>query len=1023
MKQINILTKKTLAMKRLFFILLFSLIGSLVYAQRTVTGTVTNEDNFPLSGVIITEKGTANKSTSGSEGKFSITISEENAILSASLKGFRSQEIPTEGKTVVNITLFSTTPEKAQQINEVVITALGIKKESRALTYNVQKVSGAEIVDGGQGNILNSLSGKIAGVDIKSSASGVGAESRVVLRGTTSITQNNNALYVVDGIPMPNLSFAAPQASGFYNGRGAAFGGIAMLNPEDVENISVLTGAASAALYGSSAANGVILITTKKGHSGKPRVSFSNTLSVMDPFILPRFQKTYGASTGGSMYSWGDKLTAPSTYNPEDFFRTGANYTTTFGISGGSENNTFYVSGSRQDAEGIIPNNTFNRYNFTASNSASLFNNKVALDLSFNYIRQNDQNMTTQGLYFNPIVPIYLMPTTTDIGKYKIYERYNPERNFETQYWDYGDLGMALQNPYWTANRNIFTNKVNRYIITGALKVNIANGINITGRLNYDNAAMNSETKLYASTYGLFAGPLGAYTRNPQNNQQIYSDIIANMDRRFGKFGINANLGTAIIDNQYETYTIGGNLSQLANLFTLKNTVTTTPPAESKSHDQTQSVFASTTVDYDKLVYLDLTGRYDWPSRLYGSTKSFYFYPSVGISAIVTDIFKIKSDLLSYLKVRGSYSEVGNSPPAGTTVLTFPFVGSSIGTTGTRPSNTIQPERTRSSEVGINARFLRNKLELTATAYTSSTFNQLFRPTYSGTSLFSSIYVNAGQVDNKGIEASLAWESPIFSRELKWRSQATFSLNKNKVVSLLRDYYDPYSGSTITLDKLNLGGTGSYRSILTEGGTMGDIYVNTLKKDFQGNVYVDANSGQIEADPDNFIKAGTSLAKYRLGWRNEFKYKDFTFAFLINARVGGVGVSQTQSVMDFFGVSESSALARENGGVLINDSKVDAQKFYQVVGSPQAGVGAYYVYSMTNVRLAEASLSYRLRTPWIKFINNVIINVSGRNLFMFYNKAPFDPENTASIGTYYQGIDYFMQPSLRSISCSLKLEF
>ena len=195
------------------------------------------------------------------------------------------------------------------------------------------------------------------------------------------------------------------------------------------------------------------------------------------------------------------------------------------------------------------------------------------------------------------------MPTTTDIGKYKIYERYNPERNFETQYWDYGDLGMALQNPYWTANRNIFTNKVNRYIITGALKVNIANGINITGRLNYDNAAMNSETKLYASTYGLFAGPLGAYTRNPQNNQQIYGDIIANMDRRFGKFGINANLGTAIIDNQYETYTIGGNLSQLANLFTLKNTVTTTPPAESKSHDQTQSVFASTTVDYDKLVY------------------------------------------------------------------------------------------------------------------------------------------------------------------------------------------------------------------------------------------------------------------------------------------------------------------------------------------------------------------------------------------------------------------------------------
>lgn len=1003
--------------------MLCSLTGAITYAQKTITGTITGETSQPLSQVVITEKGTTNKSTSDYEGKFSITTSGENSFLTFSLPGFRSVEISTQGKSSVSITLLSTTSEQAQQIKEVVITALGIKKESRALTYNVQKVSGADIVDGGQGNILNSLSGKIAGLDIKSSASGIGGESRVILRGTTSITQNNNALYVVDGIPMPNLTLTTTQPNDIYSGRGVSFGGLSMLNPEDIENISVLTGAASAALYGSNAANGVILVTTKKGRSGKPKVSFNNSLSVIDPFITPRFQKIYGASTGGSMYSWGDKLESPSTYKPEDFFRTGSNYTTSLGISGGSENNTFYMSAARQDAEGIIPNNKFSRYNFTAASSASLFNNRATVDLSFNYIRQRDQNMTTQGLYFNPIVPIYLMPSGTDLQKYKVYERYNPERNFETQYWNYGDLGMALQNPYWITNRNIFTNTVNRYIITGALKVNIADGINITGRMNYDNSAMNSESKLYASTYGLFAGPLGAYTKNPQNYQQIYGDVIANMDRHFGKFGINANIGAAITDNQYETFTVGGDLSQLANLFTLKNTVTTTPPLESKLRDQTQSAFASATVDYDKKVYMDITGRFDWPSRLYGSTSSYYFYPSTGLSAIITDIFGIKSNLLSYLKIRGSYSEVGNSPPPGTTVLTFPFIGSNIGTTGTRPSNTIQPERTRSTEIGINARFLKNKLELTATMYASSTFNQLFTPTYSGTSLFSAIYVNAGQVDNRGIEASLAWESPIFSRELKWRSQATFSLNKNKVVSLLKDYYDPYSGSTITIDKMNMGGTGSYRMILTEGGTMGDIYVNTLKKDSKGYVYVDPNSGQIEADANNFIKAGTSLPRYRLGWRNEFKYKDFTLSFLVNARIGGVGVSQTQAVMDFFGVSETSAQARENGGILINGGKINAQKFYQVVGSPQAGVGLYYVYSMTNVRLAEASITYRLRTPWIKFINNVTVNISGRNLFMFYNKAPFDPENTASTGTYFQGIDYFMQPSLRSISCGMKLEF
>ncbi|OPB84459.1 SusC/RagA family TonB-linked outer membrane protein [Elizabethkingia miricola] len=1010
-------------MKKILFILFCSLAGVIVYAQRTITGIITGEDNQPIPKVIITEKGTTNKSPSGSDGKFSITTSKENPVLIFSLSGFRTQEIQTEGKTSVDITLLSSTSEPSKQITEVVITALGIKKESRALTYNVQRVSGADIMDGGQGSVLNSLSGKVAGVDIKASAAGIGAESRVILRGTTSITQNNNALYVVDGIPMPNLNLISEQPGGFYNGRGVTFGGISMLNPEDIESISVLTGAASAALYGSNAANGVILITTKKGRSGKPQIYFNNTLSVIDPFITPRFQKTYGASPGGSMYSWGDKSSTPSSYNPTDFFQTGANYTTSFGVSGGSENNTFYVSAARQDAEGIIPNNKFSRYNFTASNSASLFDNKATLDLSFNYIRQKDQNTTIQGLYFNPIVPVYLMPNSTDLRKYSIYERYNPERNFETQYWDYGDMGMALQNPYWIANRNIFTNNVNRYIITGALKVNIAKGINITGRMNYDNSFMNSETKFYASTYGLFAGPLGAYTRNPQNFQQIYGDLIANLDRRFGKFGINANLGTSINDNQYETFTIGGNLSQLANLFTLKNTVTTTPPFETKLHDQVQSVFASATADYDKKLYLDLTGRYDWPSRLYGSTSSYYFYPSAGLSAVITDIFNIKSNLLSYLKIRGSYSEVGNSPPAGTTVLTFPFTGSNIGTTGTRPSNTIQPERTRSTEAGINARFIKNKLELTATVYTSSTFNQLFRPTFSGTSLFSSIYVNAGQVDNRGIEASLSWESPLFNRDLKWRSQATFSLNKNKVVGLLKNYYDEYSGTTLTLDKLSMGGTGSYRMILTEGGTMGDIYVNTLKKDFQGYVYINTASGQVEADPDNFIKAGTSLPKYHLGWRNEFKYKGFTFSFLVNVRVGGIGVSQTQSIMDFFGVSENSSLARDNGGVLVNGGKVDAQKFFQVVGSPQAGVGSYYVYSMTNVRLAEASLSYKLNTPWIKFINNLTINISGRNLFMFYNKAPFDPESTASTATYFQGIDYFMQPSLRSISCGMRLEF
>jgi len=988
--------------------------------QNNIRGKVTDEFGKPLPGVNVYEKGTINGTTTNFDGEYVLVISSKNPVLVFSFIGFETKEVEVIDQKELNIVL----KESVFALSSIVVTALGIKKETKALTYNVQELKPESLTDGGQGNIINSLSGKIAGVDIQSSSGGVGVESRVILRGTSSINGNNNALYVVDGIPVPDLTLGSARPGGFYGGRATSFGGLSMLNTEDIESISVLTGAAAAALYGTQAANGVILLNTKKGTEGL-KVSISNNLSLMNPFVTPKFQNTYGTSEPGSMFSWGGKLAASSDYNPIDFFQTGTNKKTSISLSTGTETNKFYFSSSMQDAEGIIPNNEFNRFNLTINNSSTFLDDMINLDVSVNYIKQEDKNIILQGQYQNPLVPIYLFPPGDDIDKYRIYERINPERNITTQYWPYGDQGLALQNPFWITNRTLFANSIDRYLIGATLKFNIMEGLSVTGRARLDNSNMKFTEKLYASTYQLFAGPFGAYSVAPSRYQQIYADLVASYNKRFNKIGIEANIGTSIKDDQHESTSVRGDLNQIANFFTLGGlSQSKTGVGEGGFHDQAQSIFSNISINHDNKIFMEASGRIDWPSQLYGATQESFFYPSIGASAIITDLLNVKSDIFSFVKIRGSYSEVGNAPPRYTTTLTYPLSGGQVSNTTIRPTKNIEPERTESVEVGVDLRLFKGKVSFNGTLYKARTYNQLFTPNLSTSSGFNSFYLNAGEVENKGIEASLSWKGDMaLAGKLKLNSTATFSLNKNKVVKLVKDYVDEVTGETITEDRLVFGATGSYRTILTEGGTMGDIYVNTLKKDGQGFIFVNPDNAKILAEPDNFIKAGTSLPHYRLGWRNELSYKDVTLSFLVNARVGGVGVSQTQAILDHFGVSQASADARENGGIPINSSNYTAKDFYQVVGSPQAGVGAYYVYDMTNVRLRELSLSYKLNLPKISFLDRMQFGISGYNLLMIYNKAPFDPESTSSIGTFYQGIDYFMQPSLRSISCNVKLEF
>ncbi len=913
--------------------------------------------------------------------------------------------------------------ENAIGIEDVVVTALGIRKESKSLTYNVQEIKAHEIVAVKDANFMNSLAGKVAGVSINASASGIGGGVKVVMRGAKSISGNNNALYVIDGIPMPSLQTTQP--SDYYTGMGQSGDGVSMINPEDIETMSVLSGAAASALYGSEAANGVIMITTKKGSADKLRVSYSNNTSFFDPFVTPEFQNTYGA-TSGSLQSWGAKLTQSSSYDPMDFFQTGWNETNSLTISNGNDKNQTFLSMAATNAEGIVENNTLDRYNFSIRNTTDLLQDKLLLDLSASYMNVREQNMISQGQYFNPIVATYLMSPSYSLETYQLFEMYNESRGFKTQYWPWGNMGIGMQNPYWIVNRDTFINHKDRFLISGGLSYNIAKGITLGARAKMDYTSANYEKKYSASTDAIFAQKYGAYYKDDESTRQIYGDMMLNIDKYYGDISLSANVGTSIKDVNYSYYHVGGDLNSVANSFTLRNLNQNNAKFDQTNyHDQTQSLFANTQLGWQSKLYLDLTGRIDWSSGLAWTEKKNLPYGSVGLSAILTDLFSIKSHALSFLKVRGSYSEVGNAPTHYIAYQTHPYESGMPTSTTTYPNNDILPERTHSWEIGLQSHFWKEKLEFNVSLYQTSTFNQLFNPSLSASSGYSSIYINGGQVDNKGVEVSWALNQPL--GEVQWNTSFTYSLNRNKIKKLLKAT-ELSSDLMVEQDVLDLGGIGNVISRLTVGGSIGDLYVTALKTDEHGHIDVDYVNNTVSVDNnagergDGWIYAGNAQPKYTMGWRNSFRWKDISLGFLINARVGGIGVSMTQALMDAYGTSKASAEARDAGGVMINGYLVPApQKYYQTVGT---GASSMYVYSATNIRLAELTVGYDLPVnKWIPWIQDMNVAFTGHNLFMLYCKAPYDPELTASTGTHFSGMDYFMLPSLRNLGFSVKLNF
>ena len=982
-----------------------------------VTGRVVDSAGEPLIGATIMVEGTKEGAVTDIDGNFTINTTSK-AKLVISYVGYTTQTILVGDKTTIDVTL----KEVANTMNEVVVTALGIKRAEKALSYNVQSVGSNELTRNKDANFVNSLNGKVAGVSISKSASGVGGATRVIMRGAKSIEGDNNVLYVIDGIPIFN--FSGGRDSGIMGEGRVSSEGIADLNPEDIESISVLAGPSAAALYGSNAANGAILITTKKGKEGRVDISFSSSADFSSPLLMPKFQNTYGNKLG-SYESWGEKLATPSSYDPKkDFFRTGTNFINALTLNMGNEFNQTFASVATTNSRGIVPNNTYDRYNFTIRNTTRMFKNKVQLDLGASYIKQKDNNMVSQGEYWNPIVAAYLFPRGESFEGIKTFERYNNVRNFPTQYWPISDSRFANQNPYWTAYRNLAPDDKDRFMFNAGLTYNIFDWLSVAGRIRLDKTFITSERKIYASSFNYFAKEKGAYDYYDYKDHQTYIDAIANINKTFGKFSLAANVGYSYSDYASLTRGYGGNLVLVPNKFSLNNINPTDSKIREAGGDskvRNVAAFASAELGWRSMVYLTLTGRNDWNSRLVNSSEESFFYPSVGLSGIISEMTKLPS-FISYLKVRGSYTEVGSPVSrSGMTpgTITTPIVGGSLKSTDIYPFTDYKAERTKSYEFGLTARFWK-KLSFDFTWYKSNTYNQTFIGELPEGSGYKAVYLQAGNVENRGVEMALGYSDNFGG--LQWNSSLVYSKNVNEIKEMVKDYHHPLSPKPINIPEVS---KDNGRVLLKVGGSINDIYARkVLAKDNQGFVNV-SPSGGMNLETVEPIYLGKTTPDFTMGWNNNFTYKNFGLSFLINARVGGIVTSSTQALLDRFGVSKASADARDAGGVMIpNQGLYDAKKYYTLIATGENDLAGYYTYSATNVRLQELTLSYKFNS---KLFNNVIKDLTlsfvATNPWMIYCKAPFDPELTASTGTYGQGNDYFMQPSLKSYGFSVKFKF
>ncbi len=681
---------------------------------QTVAGTVTDSRGLPVIGASVIIKGTTIGVSTDVNGGFELRIPSgtQAPVLLVNYLGYEPQEVAVNGRSEIAVTM----QESAVAVENVVVTALGIKRQEKALSYNVQQVKAEDITTVKDANFMNSLNGKVAGVQINASAAGVGGAARVVMRGAKSIYKDNNALYVIDGVPMTNISFGSNDDG--LQGNYVGSDGVADINPDDIESISVLTGPSAAALYGSDAANGVVLINTKKGEAGRTSVSFSNSTTFSSPLVMPRFQNRYG-NVAGSYQSWGDRTSRR--FDPEGFFNTGSNVNNSFTFSTGTKRYQSYFSAATTNARNILPNSGYNRYNFTFRNTFSFLDEKLTADVGASYILQDNKNMISSGQYFNPLPALYLFPRGDDFDNVRMYQIWDESRNLYTQNWTYGSGDMSFQNPYWIMNKMINETKKRRYMLSASLKYDVTKWLNVTGRVKVDNADMDITNKRYAGTDTNFAGEKGPLqhreAQRPPDLRRRHRQRGPLLRRRLPPDGQRRRVDQGRADGPHG---LGRRPAQDSQLLLdhqhLHHVVQGV--REDGSHVQSQSVFANVELSWKSMLYLTVTGRNDWESALAFSKYKSFFYPSVGLSAVISEMVE-PARMVLVPRLRASYSAVGSSYAAYLTKPYYNYKGQTHEWDSLHrfPNDDLKPEKTKSWEVGLNARFFGGKLNLDATWY------------------------------------------------------------------------------------------------------------------------------------------------------------------------------------------------------------------------------------------------------------------------------------------------------------------
>lgn len=1003
--------------------------------SKKIAGSVTDESGSPLPGVSIVIKGTTQGTVTDMDGKFNLTVTGEQKVLVFSFIGYAAQEVTIGSQTNFNVVM----REEEHAIDEVVVTALGIEKSKRSLSYTTEQVDVESLASVRDPSLATSLSGKVAGVTVSNSsgASGVGGSSRIIIRGNRSISGGNQPLIVVDGVPYSNSKGVISSSSG--TREVDSFDGFSNINGDDVQSINVLKGPVAAALYGSAANNGVIIVTTKKGKMGsKPQVEFNSISTVDVPYLYPDLQNEYAQGQGGTynantdIKSWGPKMTGqtvinwmdeevkltPQPNNVKDFFENGYNFTNSLSYSVGSEKSTAYFSYSNTTARGMLKTDKLQRHNFNLRLSAELIP-KLRLDFKMTYFSQEMDNRAASGDdYFSPMQALLRMPRSIRTQDIKKFEYYTNEGARKQNMWVPGGSESVL-NPYWAMYRRIAPTSRDRITTFASLKYDITDWLWAQGRVSFDAIHDDGEEKIYWDASYINDGAGNYYTAFSKG-RNMTADFMLNFRKELSNgFGFSAMAGTEIKDSKGRSQSADTHGLVVENKFALNYGASNTT-TDNESRSQIQSLFGTAQVSYKSMLYLDFTARNDWNSTL--PSPYDYFYPSVGLTGIISDIFELP-EVITFAKVRGSYAEVGAGAGFASIFQTYGRntdgpIGQ-ITTSGTKVAEKLIPEKSKSWEAGAELRFLDNRLGIDFTWYKSNTINQLIDVQAPPTSGYTKTQINCGDIQNTGVEVMIS-ATPIEKKDFSWDLYFTFSKNKNKLKELYGDIerYE-LSGANLALGE----------AWVEVGRPYGEIYSCGFRRDEQGRIVV-ASSGLPMITTESETYLGNFNYDWQSGLTNTFKYKNWSLNFLVDLNYGGVRQSATESMLMSTGGSSETLYGRdgfvfdgvkEDGSV--NDIEITAEAYGTLVGGRSSNNGPVELFShdATNSRLRELSLGYTIPVR-SNLVKSMKVSVVGRNLFYFFNGCDwFDPDVTYDTGANGQGGENSFLPGARTFGFNLKL--